>query len=706
MSTTTMARLLALVALPLVSMAVEEGMFSAGNPIRKVTKMLEKMKEKCAEEGDKEEDLYKKYQCYCKTNEEKLQNTIKANEDKLPDIKAKLQAAKDAKVVLDQDIVNLKADRDEAEKALQEATALREKEHEEFKARTDELTTNIPAVLRAYDALKKSIEQPGSKIPGVNLLQTATVDTLRKIVTSRDDMLNADRQELLAFIEYAHGSNSNYNPQSGEIVGILRQMGDDMKAQLAEAKKKESEAVEAFKALRADKNKEIKALTSSIEQKTERSGELGIDIVNLTADVEDTENTLEEDRKFLGNLQASCVKKASEYEMRVKGRAEEQTALSETIQILNEGADNGTLDSLRKKKTAPAFVQVSAMAEIQRHRSRRHAGSAGLKTDLIAMALRGKKVGFDKVIRMIENMKKTLKDEQVSDEEKKDYCKEQFDTSGDKKQDLEMAISDKKTAMQSLQEKIDTVAGEIKVLTDGLKDLDQEVAKATEQRKSENEEYKQTMGENQAAKDLLGVAMKRMNKFYNPDFEGASFVQEEAEAQSETDAESQDEQAPPPPPETFSGERQKGNSGGVLNLLQRIIGDVEKQMAEAKVDEKNAQEDYQKLMQDSSDKRAEDTRVLTEKTALKGDQDAEMQTAVETQQATEKELAATEEYIRNLHTECDWLLKNFQVRKDARTGEIESLSRSKATLLGADYSLAQTGNSQKNLRGDVKEQIV
>lgn len=51
---------------------------------------------------------------------------------------------------------------------------------------------------------------------------------------------------------------------------------------------------------------------------------------------------------------------------------------------------------------------------------------------------------------------------------------------------------------------------------------------------------------------------------------------------------------------------------------------------------------------------------------------------------------ATEEYIGSLHAECDWLLKFFDMRKEARTGEMDSLTKAKAVLSGADFSLVQT----------------
>merc|ERR1719454_690468 len=57
---------------------------------------------------------------------------------------------------------------------------------------------------------------------------------------------------------------------------------------------------------------------------------------------------------------------------------------------------------------------------------------------------------------------------------------------------------------------------EIAALTDGIKNMDKQVADATAQRKEENAEYEETMASDGAAKELLGLAKNRLAKFYSP----------------------------------------------------------------------------------------------------------------------------------------------------------------------------------------------
>ena len=50
------------------------------------------------------------------------------------------------------------------------------------------------------------------------------------------------------------------------------------------------------------------------------------------------------------------------------------------------------------------------------------------RLDYIMLAIRGKKFGFDKVLKMIDDMVDLLQTEQQNDNDKKEYCEMQLDT--------------------------------------------------------------------------------------------------------------------------------------------------------------------------------------------------------------------------------------------------------------------------------------
>merc|ERR1719311_1152351 len=134
-------------------------------------------------------------------------------------------------------------------------------------------------------------------------------------------------------------------------------------------------------------------------------------------------------------------------------------------------------------------------------------------------------------------------------------------------------------------------------------------------------------------------------------------------------------------------------------MIDVMIADLDKEMTESKTEEKLAQEDYEKTMADSAEKRAIDTKALADKEKAKAETEAGLDAHKEEKEATTKTLMATLKVIQSLHGECDWLLQYYEVRKEARAGEVESLKTAKSVLSGADYSLVEVGVSHRSLRG-------
>jgi len=249
--------------------------------------------------------------------------------------------------------------------------------------------------------------------------------------------------------------------------------------------------------------------------------------------------------------------------------------------------------------------------------------------------------------------------------------------------------------MSRAEEGIATLTDELAALAAGIAELDKSVAEATEQRKEEHTDFTELMASDTQAKDLLGVAKNRLNKFYNPSLYIAppkkELTREEAVYQTVVPAAfMQHGVAPPPPPETFGAYTKKSQeTTGVITMIDMLVADLDKEMQEAETSEKDAQNDYEKLMADAKSKRAADSQSIAEKESSKAELEGELQTHKDGKAAATKELSATLEYISGLHGECDWLVENHEARKTARAGEVESLKNAKAVLAGADYSLVQ-----------------
>merc|ERR1712032_943125 len=269
-----------------------------------------------------------------------------------------------------------------------------------------------------------------------------------------------------------------------------------MAAGLAEATKAEEAAIASYEKLMAAKKKEVAALTKQIETKLTRIADLGVEIAEMKNDLGDTQEALVADKKFLANLDENCEKKKKEWEVVVKTRAEELAALADTIKVLN---DDDALELFKKTlPSAASLMQVQLSLKDSRRAAlsllQKVLKSSGEKTpklEMLMLALKGKKIGFEKVIKMIDDMITTLKVEQADDDAKKEYCGTAFDQADDKKKGLERAVSDLEIAIENANEDITKLGEEIDALKAGIKELDKMVVEATEQRKEENEDFKE-----------------------------------------------------------------------------------------------------------------------------------------------------------------------------------------------------------------------
>lgn len=673
------------------------------NPIRRVVNLLQAMQKKVEGEGAKQKEVHDKYMCYCQTAGTTLSSSIDNAGVKIPQVESAIKEAVSQKAQFEQELKDHQVSRADAKAAMDKATAIRTKEAAEYAKESGELKTNLSAMKKAITAIEKGMS--GS------FLQSQTAKVVERIAIDSSDMTNYDRQLLVSFLSGQDASE--YTPSSGQITGILKEMEETMSKDLADMTANEEEAKANYAELMAAKTKEVEASTKSIEEKTVRVGNLGVEIEGMKNDLSDTEQQLLEDKEFLANMDTTCEEKRKLYEEAVKMRAEELVALADTIKILN---DDDALELFKKTLPGSSLLQLHGQAvhvarkalEIIRKGRGEGSKSDHAAYDLIAVALTGRKVNFDKVIALVDKLVSTLRNEQLDDNHKKEYCEGQFDFTEDKKKELEQHLEDLSSTVENSKEKIATLADELKALADGLTTLDKEVQEQTETRQEEHSDYSDELASNSAAKELLGVAKNRMNKFYNPaqykappkrELSEQEQIAENMGAFLQIKSRVSHSDAPPPPPEAVEAYQKKGQeSNGVVAMIDLLIADLDKQITEAETTEKDAQAEYEAFMKEAARKRVTDSKAITDKEELKADTEAELQAAKDETRSKTKELMATEEYMGSLHKECDWLLANYDLRKDARAGEIDALNKAKAVLSGADFALVQT-HKQGTLRG-------
>merc|ERR1719355_495397 len=536
-----------------------------------------------------------------------------------------------------------------------------------------------------------------------SLMQMPHGDRLKKIAAGFQNLDSFDRESLVSFLEQKTGGD--YAPASGQILGIMKQMLEEMQKSSAEADADEAKAAAAFNDLSGSKTKEISVATAAIETKTVRSGELAVSTVQAQNALDDAEDELGDAQKTLATLKVQCVEKTKEFQARSALRAEEVAAISEAIAILN---DDDALDVFKKAVPSAALAQTVGFLQAKHTKASKfqkaHAMIAGAAQmynskplSLLAYSMRvqiklGEKAqNFNQILGMIDNMVKILAAEQGDDDKHKEYCEGEFDKSADEEAAAKDKMASEDATITEVSDSIATIASDVATLTEQIKELDKSVATATNARKAEHAEYTSSAALNEAANALLEKAKQRLNKFYNPtlykappkkelSMEDSLYVKagrEEFAGLVQIRAHSQVKQ--PVAPETFSGIQQpkREKSTGVLALMDMMQKDLQSDMADAEADEKGAQKEYEDLMNESAESRAQSAKSITDKEASKAEKESKALTV-----ESLEDISLT---VNHLHTSCDFIMENYDTRKEARSNESESLKNSKSVLSGADF---------------------
>merc|ERR550537_1155662 len=114
------------------------------------------------------------------------------------------------------------------------------------------------------------------------------------------------------------------------------------------------------------------------------------------------------------------------------------------------------------------------------------------------------------------------------------------------------------------------------------------------------------------------------------------------------------------------GTYEKKESGGVIGLMTEFKTDLKTDMTEAETEEKFASKDYTRIMADAKATRDQDTKSKKAKQSAKAKLNEKLIMSKELYKLTDDEIHNIELYLVQLHTECDFLLRNFETRHEGR----------------------------------------
>merc|ERR1711933_470891 len=200
--------------------------------------------------------------------------------------------------------------------ALDQASAIREKQLAEFNAEEKDLLESISALKAAITVLSKHHGGSLLQLPRTRALSVAATvqHEMQKHATLLRGVLTRSERTLITSFVQAPGDyfdatptfKQSYAPQSGEIFGILRQMLETFESNLSQSQKEELASQKAYEDLKKAKEDEIAAGQAQIDKKTEQLADTDEKNAQAKEDIEDTKKSLAADEEFLMMLKEKC----------------------------------------------------------------------------------------------------------------------------------------------------------------------------------------------------------------------------------------------------------------------------------------------------------------------------------------------------------------------------------------------------------------
>mmetsp|Transcript_95090 Transcript_95090/g.255790 ORF Transcript_95090/g.255790 Transcript_95090/m.255790 type:complete len:718 (-) Transcript_95090:90-2243(-) len=690
-------------------------------PVEKVVGLLKEMNAQVQKDAKADEDAYDKYNCWCTTNRGLKTEAVETAEKRIVQLEAFLEEAVGTEAQLKTEISTLEEDIAADQEALRTATALSEQESEEFRAAEADSKESVGAMREAVDILAKvqllqkqrghaavrevrpMLMQVRSALEGIHN-KAGFQDVMRRdlwdVMSSIGDSAGID-QEAPAFrggrrlaalerqgslsvadpsgLEGAAAGASSYSTRSGGIFGMLSEMKDEFIKNLVMSQKQEMEALISFQGLRAAKTGEIESASMSKEQKEAALADIQSKAAQAKEDLQATKAALGFDQQFILGLEKNCKTNDDDYIGRQKIRNEELVAISEAITILTED------DARDLFSKTMSFVQTAATTDAARSKAldkaMRHIVQVARKHHNWVLASLGVRMGldaFEKVKEALDKMTEELKAQQKAEVEKKDYCHSNIiDTEDDitvkknEKEDLEGKKLGLENSIESLKADLETLSKEVSDMHIALK-------RAGEDRKAENLVFQQSIADQRGTINVLGKAIDRLNQFYAESLAQVKVGQKQP-ASNEPGA------AVAPPPQKPDEFKKSGGGGGVIQMLEKIRQDAHADEAELLATEQNSQKAYEEIVQDSNEALTADEAAIVDKSKLMEEATAEKSEADASMLVNEQELSTLDETLSSYHLDCDFVVKYFDTRQQARTEELEAIAQAKAILSGAKF---------------------
>jgi predicted nucleic acid-binding Zn-ribbon protein len=658
--------------------------------ITKVVKLLQNMLDKSKTEGDEERKIFAKFKCYCDQSTAEKTSAIADSTKLISLLESEIEELQGSNGELSSKSADLKAAMAENKQQQEEATGIREKENKKFKADRDDFEQAIGQMKSALSTLAAvggdQTQSTGADnkqfmagFKGSALLSLQS--SMQKAMSAAEAFMDQKQHDTYMSLMQAPFTGT-YTSQSGQVVGIIKNMRDTFEANLADAIATEKSQLESYDDLMKVKTEAWNDMSKLYDEAQGALGDNDGELSVKRSQLSNAEKSKADDEEFMEKLTPMCKAKTESYEERKLLRANEEVAVAEAISILNSDSAFATFGGVsatssgatsflqvRRNKHFPGVSDEDVRQVMQRLLRRAAAGHKSPRLEKVQSMLQAENP-FDSVLDEINEMIKVIGEEGVADKEKLDWCNTE-------RKDNKASLKEKKGEILSLDGKIDQLNSDIDDPVKGLKAQIASTEKALEdnknsqvtetaERQEANKAYQADVKNLVAAEDLLENAIKVLSAYYDK-FDSLLQAKED-----------------PTPPETWGKyEGQSKSGGGAIGMLEFILKETKKEESAAHAEEEKDQAEYEDSMTELKKLEAADEKSLGELQNKLATAEQELLEAEEDLKATTHDKEKIEDYLEKIKPGCDFITSNFDLRNENRKTEKTALETAMTTLKGS-----------------------
>merc|ERR1712150_90951 len=363
-----------------------------------------------------------------------------------------------------------------------------------------------------------------------------------------------------------------------------------------------------------------------------------------------------------------------EFDRRVKDRLTEIAAVADTIAILNSDTAFDNFD----KTVNTAFLQeaaVSSSTESEEQHEKLGQVSTNLRAaaarfgspQIALLAARAQLDTFTKVKELIDKMVVELNKQQQDEIDHRDWCIDEMNSN----QRTTSETDDKKTSLVNkiadLEKTIEKLTKDIEATQAAVAEMQKQMKRAGETREKENYDFQQTVSDQRMTQTILKKALARMQEVY-------AMLQKPAEVGAAHVHLSGNHTDPGNGPARFTKYDGPNPAGGrVVRMLEEVIADSKKLEDDAHASEEDAQSAYEYFMQETNAAVVLANKKIVNLKGAKATAEEELTLSKSDLKSTLDKLEELHQTLADLHGSCDFILKNFDARQEARAQEVQAL---------------------------------